>query len=159
VIVLGSVAVQWLLCRFAASAWWIPDCPWVAVVLVVSGWPRHWLLPVIVAGWLTMSWSVAAPVAVLTWYLMGGASLSVSAAVVDVTDERVQVLAAGVGELVWLFVQCWIQEARVGPLYGWMALHIALTMAAVPVLRRLLLWLHLLPDVWSPPEARRIAGA
>jgi len=145
IIIIGSVAAQWLLCRFTPSSWWVPDVTWVAVVLVVSGWPRSWLLPVVVAGWLTMSWSVATPVLVFGWCLAGGVALWACGRVMDLTDARLCMIAVGVGELLWLWLLCWWQGASAVPLFGWMALHVALTVSIVPVMRRLMVRWRLAP--------------
>jgi hypothetical protein len=134
--VIGSLAVQWLLCG-VASPWWVPDVTLVAVMLVIASAPDGWWLPSAIAGLLTMGWMIQAPALPLVWYLALGLGVSLGSGFWDLGDRRIQLVAIGIAEGVWLSLHVWFQDVAVLPLAGWLLLHVGITLLSVPMMRRL----------------------
>ena len=138
-VIVCGLGLHWILCRFVASSWWVPDLTLLAVLFVIIASPSRWWFAAGGAGLLTMAWTVQFPAAVLLWYAAVGLTVSVVARVWDLADLRVQLVLVGMAETCWIALHLWLQEASVFPVLALIAVHVGLTVAMVPVARRLFL--------------------
>ena len=136
-LLLGALAAQAILVSAIPSPWWVPDLTLVGLVLAVARMPSRWLLFSVVAGVFTMAWAVRFPNQLFLFYVALGWGVRVLGRQWDATDLRVQVGMVGLAGALLSLGALWLDARSSLSLLELSMAHVAMTVLAVPCLRRL----------------------
>ena len=123
---MGVLLFAWvchvILVQLVAVPWWIPDLTLVGMILGIGRAPARWWLMASVAGGLTILWAVRMPVVIFGGYFVLGGLMRLASAQWNVTDTRVQMVAATGAALLLGLVYCGLDGVCSWQVLGWVAL-------------------------------------
>ncbi|MBI2104240.1 MAG: hypothetical protein HYT90_01490 [Candidatus Omnitrophica bacterium] len=119
--------------------WWVPDLTLLGLVVAVARSPGRWLLLSGIAGLWTVLWAVRFQAPLLAGYLAVGAAVQVLGRRWDAADAKVQAILLGGAAACLTFGSLWLHNLWSVPLVGLAVIHVGMTCAALPLVRRLAL--------------------
>ena len=134
----GCLLAHALLARLAPSPWWVPNLTLVGLIVGLAREPRHWVALSGAAGLFTMMWAVRFPQPILLGYLLIGGGVRTLAQHWDLSDARVQALLIGLASAAMTASSLWLDHLWSLALVGLAGIHVAVTLLAAPVARRVM---------------------
>ncbi len=138
-LLLGCLLVHAVMVQLIPWPWWVPDLTLVGLVLAVVRSPRRWLVLSGIAGLWTVLWAVRFHVPLLVGYLAVGWTAQALGRRWDAADAKVQLVLLGWAAAFMTFGSLWLHDLWSLPLAGLASAHVAMTCAALPLVRRIAL--------------------
>jgi hypothetical protein len=134
-LLVGCLIAHALLADMIPWPWWVPNLTVLGLVLAIGKAPGRWLgLSGLAGGW-TVVWAVRVPGLLLIGYLVMGWIVQGLARRWDTTEVRSQYGLVGMASFLMTVWVLWLDNLWSFPLFGLAGAHIAVTCAALPLLR------------------------
>lgn len=130
----GHVAVAGV----SSSPWWVPNLTLVGLVLAVAHAPHRWRLVSVCAGLAAAVWAVRIPQGLVLNYLLIGWGVQRFGRQWDISLAHLQRMVVGAASAALTAALLWYEGMWSWTILGLAGVHVAVTVACVPVAQKCL---------------------